>query len=128
MVRVQARALSTVSGFKASRGWLGRFMKWHSLSLHWKTTVCQKLPADCILQLVSFISIYERCRSITNTHVTACLPWMRQHAGWICCLTLLLPLLVYIMLLLKTTGHEKDHFTVILSAKADGTKKTVCYI
>ena len=30
MIRVQARALSTVSGFKASRGWLGKFMKGHS--------------------------------------------------------------------------------------------------
>ena len=23
---------------------------------------------------------------------------------------------------LKTSGHEKDHYTVVLSAKADGTK------
>ena len=48
-------------------------------------------------------------------------PWMRQRAGWICQVILqsIPPVLV---LSLKTSGHEKDHYTVVLSAKADRTK------
>ena len=34
MIRVKAKALSTVTGFKVSKGWLFRFLKCHALVLH----------------------------------------------------------------------------------------------
>lgn len=61
MIRLQARSLvegastSAMVSFKASNGWLRRFMKQKGLSLCRKTTVCQTTPADSIPKLVSFI-------------------------------------------------------------------------
>ena len=122
MVRVQARALFTVSGFRASRGWLGRFMKWHSLSLRPKMTVCQKVPADCIPQLVSFIK-HLRALQIRHKYPRDCMFAIDETACWMD-----MPSDTSVAITgaysvpLKTTGHEKDHFTIILSAKADVTK------
>ena len=56
MIRVQARTMSSIPNFTASRGWLERIIKRYFLSLHRKTTVCQRAPADCIPKLVSFVT------------------------------------------------------------------------
>ena len=40
--------------FKASRGWVDRFMKRMGLSLRHRTTICQKLPADFEGKLQTF--------------------------------------------------------------------------
>ena len=135
MIRVQARVLSTVSGFEASRGWLGRFMKRHSLSLHQKMTVCQKLPADCIPQLASFkvpadcipqlASFIKHLRTLQICHKYPrdCMFAMDETACWMG-----MPSDTTVAFTgahsvpLNTTGHEKENFTIILSAKADGTK------
>ena len=122
MIRVQAKALSTVDSFKASLGWLCRFLKRHSLSLRRKTTICQSVPSDCIPKMVSFI-IRLRTLQIRNKYQydsifamdeTAC--WMDRPGDTTVATTgtRSVPL--------KTTGHEKDHFTVVLTAKADGKK------
>lgn len=37
---------------------------------------------------------------------------MKQLVGWTC----------HLVITLKSTGHDKDHYTVILTARADGTK------
>ena len=115
MIRVQARTMSSVPTFMASRGWLERFMKRYSLSLRRKTTVCQ-------LTALSFVS---HLRQMQTQHKyspenmfamdeTAC--WMDMPSDTTNDVTgsRSVPL--------KTSGHEKDHFTVILTAKADGTK------
>ena len=124
MIRVQARTMSSVSTFKASRGWLEIFMKRYSLSLSLccKTTVCQKAPADCIPKLVSFVTHLRRMQTqhkytpqnMFAMDETAC--WMDMPSDTTVAVTgsRSVPL--------KTSGHEKDHFTVILTAKADGTK------
>lgn len=90
------------------------------LSLRRKTTVCQKPPADSIPKLISFI---KHLRTLQMKHTyqpqqifamdeTAC--WMDMpsdttvdHVG-----AQSVPI--------KTTGRDKDHFTVILTARADG--------
>ena len=66
MIRLQARSLSPDDEFKASRGWLYRFMKRHDLSLRRKTTVSQSVPSDVIPKLVSFIL---HLRSLKTKHV-----------------------------------------------------------
>ena len=122
MIRVKARELSAVVGFKASRGWLFRFMKRNGLSLRRKTTVCQKTPADCIPKIISFITHLRTLRichqyelhNIFAMDETAC--WMDMPSDTTVTTTGARSVPV------KTTGHEKDHFTVILTAKADGTK------
>lgn len=122
MIRVQARALSTDDGFKASLGWLRRFLKRHSLSLRRKTTVCQSVPSNCIPKIVSFI-IHLRTLQMRNkyqydsifaTDETAC--WMDMPGDTTVATT------GSRSVSLKTTGHEKNHFTVVLTARADGKK------
>ena len=55
-VQVQAKAFASEEGFKASRGWLEKFLKRNGLSLRCKTTVCQSAPSDGIPKLVSFVT------------------------------------------------------------------------
>ena len=62
MIRVQARTMSSVSTFKASRGWLERFMKRYSLSLS-----VVRLRYVRIHQLTAF----QRW-SCHRTHATSC--------------------------------------------------------
>ena len=97
-------------------------MKRHGLSLRRKTTVCQSTPADCIPKLVSFISHLRKQQirygyqngAIFAMDETAC--WMDMPSDTTVAVTgaRSVPL--------KTTGHEKNHFTVILTARADGLK------
>ena len=122
MIQGKARDLSTVQGFKASRGWLFRFMRRHGLTLRRKTTVCQSTPADSIPKLVSYIMHLRNLRrkhqyqpsSIFAMDETAC--WMDMPSD-----TTVAPIGAC-SIPIKTTGHSKDHYTVILTARADGTK------
>ncbi len=122
MTRTQAKALSGNDEFKASRGWLDRFMKRHSLSLRRKTTVCQTVPSDSIPKLVSFI-LHLRSLRIRHQYATNCIYAMDETPCWMD-----MPSSTTIAptgsrsVALKTSGHEKDHFSVVLSARADGTK------
>ena len=99
-------------------GWLRRFMKRKGLSLRWKTTVSQTTPEKCILKLVSFI---VRLRALQINHsyphnsifamdVHSILDGyaLRHHSST--------------TVPVKSRGHEKSHFTVILTARANGTK------
>ena len=53
--------------------------------------------------------------------MSAYLQWMKRHAGWTCHQTLQ-SILLKPFCSIKTTGHEKNHFTVVLTAKSDGVK------
>ena len=119
MIRAKARDLSSVQCFKASRGWLFSFMKRHGLTLRRKTTVCQSAPADSIPKLVSYIMHLQKKHQYQPADIfamdeTAC--WMDMPSD-----TTVAPLGAH-SIPIKTTGHTKDHYTVILTARADGTK------
>ena len=122
MIRMKANDLSTDVGFKASSGWLTRFMKSKGLSLRRKTTVCQSPPADAIPKLVSYI-LHLRKLQVAHKYQVADVIAMDETACWFD-----MPSDTTVDVTgarsvpLKTTGHEKDHYTVVLSARADGTK------
>ena len=97
-------------------------MKRKGLSLRRKTTICQSTPADCVPKIVSFICHLPQLQrlhkyakeSIYAMDETAC--WFDMPSDTTVALTGSRAVPV------KTTGHEKDHFTVILTARADGKK------
>ena len=121
MIKLKAKTLGNPS-FKASNGWLRLFMKRKGLSLRHRKTVSQHTPIDVVPKIVSYIGhlrSLQRDQNFSHTNIyamdeTAC--WMDMpgnstfHTSGSRTVSL------------KTTGHEKDHFTVALSAKADGTK------
>ena len=124
MIREKAKAVTTAedTSFKASKGWLQLFLKRKNLSLRKRTTVSQKTPADVIPKLTSFIMHLRKLQmtcnfSLTNTYAmdeTAC--WLEMPSETT------IDVRGAKSVPLKTTGHEKDHYTVILSARADGKK------
>jgi hypothetical protein len=80
-IKAKAKDLSTVSGFRASNGWLQRFMKRNGLSLRRKITVCQNPPADSIPKLVSYIT-HLRGLQIKHQYRTADMFAMDETACW----------------------------------------------
>ena len=122
MIRMEAKSRSSADTsteeFKASLGWLNRFMKMYSFSLRRKTTVCQTVPSDCIPKLVSFILNLRTLRirhQYSDSHIyamdeTPCWMDMPSETSVAPTGSLSVPI--------KSTGHEKDHFSV-KAAKAD---------
>jgi len=123
MIRLKAKTIvSDAAGFKASKGWLQRFMRRKGLSLRRKTTMCQRTPADCIPKLVQYIT-HLRSLQIFHKYDTDSTFAMDETACW-----LEMPSDTTVSSIgersvpIKTTGHEKDHYTVILTARANGKK------
>ena len=118
----QAKTLSDEESFQASTRWLNRLMTRKGLSLRKKTTVCQPPPSACIEKLVDFIMHVRRLRirhKFTNESIyamdeTAC--WMDMPSDTTAHFT------GAQSVSLRTSGHEKDHYTVVLTAKAAGSK------
>ncbi len=110
-IQWKARDLSTMQGFKASKGWLFRFMKHHGLTLLCKTTACQSTPADSIPKLISDVMHLQNLRkkhqyqlsSIFAMDETAC--WMDMPSD-----TTADPVGAR-LIPIKTTGYTKDHYT-----------------
>ena len=126
MIRDKAKTMMAdkdpLSDFTASKGWLQLFLKRKSLSLRKKTTVCQKTPLDVVPKLVSYCMHIRKLQidhkfssdNIFAMDETACYMDMPSDTT--------IDVRGAKSVSLKTTGHEKNHFTVILSARADGKK------
>ena len=64
-IKRKAIELAQTSGneeFGASQGWMEKFLKRNSLSLHRRTTVSQRFPQDLIPKVTSFIIKTRRLR------------------------------------------------------------------
>ena len=84
--------------------------------------MCQNPPEACVSKLVAFIMHLRRLRisqKFTNDAIYA----MDETACW---MDMPSDTTVYFSgarsVPMKTTGHDKSHYTVVLTAKADGTK------
>ena len=108
--------------FKASRGWLEKFMKRNGLSLRRKTSVAQQYPDRMVATLVSYV-IQVRQLQEKHNYKASDINAIDETPVW------------YDMLLEttvdatgkksitpKSTSHEKARASVCLVAKADGTK------
>lgn len=108
--------------FKATTGWLHKFMKRNGLSLRRKTTTAQQEPSRLIDKLISYILQVRRLskqRSYQPCNIIA----MDETPVWDDMVSdTTVDKVGKKSVNLKTTGHEKVMVTVCLAAKADGTK------
>ena len=122
---VQAKALELVpqeEEFVASRGWLEKFFRRNGFSLRRRTTVSQRLPEDLQPKVISFIMKTRQLR-LKNQYPLSMIGNMDETPLW-----LDMPGETTIThtgdrsVPVRTTGHDKARFTVVLSAMADGRK------
>ena len=110
------------SSFKASYGWAIKFMNRHGLSIRRRTTIAQRLPDAYEDQILEFQLFCIRQRQRNDY------PLSRIGNADQTPLTFDLPSQTTIhskgdkSVSIKTTGHEKDRFTVMLTCTADGGK------
>ena len=122
MIMDYARTLASAEEFRASRGWLEKFMERKGLSLRRRTTVCQRKPADHIPKIVNFVMKVRRLRIQHHFELDSIFA-MDETSSWFDMLSnTTVDRIGQRSVPLKSTGHEKQHFTVVLSSKADGTK------
>ncbi|KAL1470208.1 hypothetical protein MTO96_040572 [Rhipicephalus appendiculatus] len=116
--RAEGRGLSTVQLRLKAR----TFMRRNCLSIRARTTLCQKLPEDFAENLEKFKAFVKKQMDeseISEDHIVN----MDEIP-----LTFDIPMGRTVAqkgeksVLLRTTGHEKSHFTVVLACCADGTK------
>ena len=113
---------SNINNFKFSNTWLEGFMKRFNFAIYRRTHIAQHLPDDLLQKQQSFLSfiLYRRIQydyplkyigNMDETPVTFDLPsntTLDQRGTS--------------TVTIRTTGHEKTYFTVVLSCLADGTK------
>ena len=108
--------------FKASRGWLTRFMKRNGLSLRRKTSVAQQDPERLVAKLVAYIVQVRRMQKKHNYNPSDIIA-MDETPVWCDMISeTTIDKTGKKSITLKTTGHEKARVSVCLAAKADGTK------
>ena len=110
------------NNFIASAGWCTRFMNRNGLCLRQRTKISQKLPKDLEEKIDSFQKFIIKQRKETTfelnqignmdeTPMTFDLPSNRTVSA-----------VGEKTVLIKTTGHEKSRFTVVVACMADGSK------
>ena len=111
-----------INEFKASPGWCTRFMKINNYSIRAHTKIAQKLPKEYEDKITNFQRYIIRLR-LRAEYTLDCIGNMDET-----------PVNFDMVgnntvnkrgektVLLKTTGHEKCRYTVVLACMADGTK------
>ncbi|KAK7096455.1 hypothetical protein V1264_016230 [Littorina saxatilis] len=124
-LRLKARTIATrlkIDDFKGGQSWCCRFLRRKGLSLRARTTLCQQLPPDFQEKMMSFRN-YAQEQVAENLIGPQNIINMDEVP-----LTFDLPLTRTVnkkgesSVALKTTGHEKTHFTCVLSCTASGEK------
>jgi len=108
--------------FKASRGWLEKFMKQNGLSLRRKTNVAQQDPDRMVAKLVSYVIQVRRLQEKHNYKASDIIA-MDETPVWCDMLSeTTVDVTGKKSITLKSTGHKKARVLVCLVAKADGSK------
>ena len=121
-IRVKAKEIIQDPVFKASANWCTRFMRRNNLTIRQRTKISQKLPEELEEKIESFQRFIIQKRmdydyplsligNMDETPVFFDLPSNRtvDEVG-------------AKTVNVRTTGHEKTHFTTVLACMADGTK------
>ena len=128
MIRLMAKKMAKdmspeeTRGFTGSTSWLYRFMKRNNLVIKAKTRISQRLPREFEEHIVNFQRTIIRMRH-ANQYAMQQIGNMDETP-----MNFDMPLSHTVdtagnkSILIKTTGNEKNHFTVVLACTADGTK------
>ena len=125
MIRLKAKVFALEMGVGDLRGgttWCYRFMRRHDLVLRHKTRLSQKLPREFEVKILalqwSVICLRQSHKyemqaigNMDETPMTFDMPLNRTVDA-----------IGNKTILVKTSGHEKDHFTVVLACLAYGAK------
>ncbi|CAG8708125.1 2113_t:CDS:2 [Cetraspora pellucida] len=111
-----------IANFKFSQHWLGHFLKRYDLSLHYKTNIAQKLPDNLENKLLKFQQ-FVICLNQKNNYPLDMIANMDEKPVWFDIVGNLTMnprdiKTVYV----RSTGNDKNRFTVVLTCLADGTK------
>lgn len=115
-------ALYESIGFKASPTWLTRFLHRYHLSVRRKTTCKTRLPADLQPLQQKFVQYVRQLTTLYNIPLS-CIANMDETPCWFDFpSSTSIDAIGTSEVMVKTTGHERDRFTVIFAATADGKK------
>ena len=115
-----ARSVVKDPSFKASRCWATHFMRRHEFSLRQRTSIAQKLPADLEVKLSSFREFVSKSRAddefdfrdmINMDETPMYFDLVPQHT---------IDKIGSRSVLIRSTGSEKRHVTVVLAVSAAG--------
>ena len=122
----QAKKLSlecaTSQDFKASRGWVDKFLRRNNFCIRQKTTTGQRLPPELTDKVTLFVKFCHQQRLRYNLNASG-IGNMDETAIWAD-----MPSTTSVeqkgakTVPILTTGHEKSRITVCLGALADGRK------
>ncbi|EFO94061.1 hypothetical protein CRE_27869 [Caenorhabditis remanei] len=117
MIQQRARECSD---FKASNGWLERFLKRNNLVSRRPTTVCQKVPAEFLEKVINFILYIEKRMSEKKYSFVYACDETAVYLDFSKSLTVEERGAKQVSV--TSTGHDKLHVTVMLCARSDGFK------
>ena len=125
MIRLKAKVLAkemNAVSFNATVSWCYRFMKRHSLVIRPKTHLCQRLPDEFEEKILSFQRNVIRLREQNKYPLDHIGNMDETPLNFDMPLSRTIDKIGAKTIHIKTTGHEREHFTVALACLADGTK------
>ena len=115
-IKDKAAEMCRVPSFTASNGWLYRFLIKKNLSRRKRTTVCQKLPEEFAQKIARYV-LFVRYLRMKNQYQMHDIYAANETAVWLDAVSNDTIDTVGVKEVgIKTTGHEKNKITVLLTA------------
>lgn len=115
-------AAQGMEAFLGTSSWCYRFMKRHGLSLRTKTRIAQKMPADYENKIIAFHKYVINARKETDYELGQIGNMDEVPLTFDVVSNRTVDVKGSKTITIKTSGHEKTHYTAVLSCCADGTK------
>lgn len=128
MIRLKAKVIARemppeeVEGFTATTSWLYRFMKRKGLVIRQKTKIAQRLPQEFEDKIICFHRMIIRMRNINKYEMQQIGNMDETPMNFDMPPSRTVHPVGEKTIMIKTTGNEKNHFTVVLACLADGSK------
>ncbi|CAB4429578.1 unnamed protein product [Rhizophagus irregularis] len=108
--------------FQGNLSWINSFMKRFGLSLRRRTKISQKLPEDLEEKLDEFRRYIIRLRTLYNFDLNSIFNMDETPVWFDMAGNITVNNKGDKTVHIRTTGNDKNHFTVVLTCSADGTK------